>query len=179
MQKLFFLLALTFSSVTIAANVNGWAWSSNIGWVSFNQVGINLDTGEFNGYAWSDGIGWIQMNPKGPYPAQPFNSAQVEADNIVYGWARALAATADNSGDWDGWIKFSGNNYKVQQVTDPDTGCYLSGYAWGSDVIGWLRFGSKDNGDKVTLGSCASGGAPPVDEDPPPQIICDFSANIF
>ena len=56
-------------SVTLGAenekNLVGWAWSSNIGWISFScenrgtcgtfpyQVKINSFTGDFSGYAWN------------------------------------------------------------------------------------------------------------------------------
>ena len=54
-------------------NVSGWAWSENIGWISFNNttgggttnygVNINPSTGVFSGYAWSENIGWIDFGP--------------------------------------------------------------------------------------------------------------------
>jgi len=67
-------------------NVYGWAWSENIGWISFNDCtdplipatcgpityGVKIDssTGNFSGYAWSrgtdtdiGGVGWIRFNP--------------------------------------------------------------------------------------------------------------------
>ena len=70
-------------------NVYGWAWSENIGWISFNcyndydgdgvreshcidkgyssDYGVNIDdsTGLFSGYAWSGNIGWIWFAPTG------------------------------------------------------------------------------------------------------------------
>lgn len=72
-------------------NVDGWAWSENIGWISFNSsncdaddnsksdnpvaaegcpdpgtyippYGVNIDVNElFSGYAWSANIGWISF----------------------------------------------------------------------------------------------------------------------
>src|SRR4030043_165646 len=60
-----------------ADNVSGFAWSENIGWISFNcknaelpdprctidyGVNINPTTGVFSGYAWSENIGWIRFN---------------------------------------------------------------------------------------------------------------------
>ena len=54
-------------------NVSGYAWSPNIGWLSFNcdnnppcaqnyGVSINPSTGLFSGYAWSPNIGWVSFN---------------------------------------------------------------------------------------------------------------------
>jgi len=65
-------------------NVYGWAWSENIGWISFNSTsgggpinyGVHIcasesdslcalvsapKTGKLIGYAWSDNIGWISF----------------------------------------------------------------------------------------------------------------------
>src|SRR3989344_4751080 len=54
-------------------NVNGFAWSSNIGWISFDDGNVNIDdaTGDFGGYAWNDAIGWLRFDPDssgGGYP---------------------------------------------------------------------------------------------------------------
>ena len=72
-------------------NVSGWAWSENIGWVSFNStdcdtdlntfvdvgpcggdntttplksygVSVDASTGNFSGDAWSENIGWVSFN---------------------------------------------------------------------------------------------------------------------
>lgn len=129
----------------ISDNVSGWAWSENIGWISFNctdtascatsDYGVNIDqlTGNFSGYAWSENIGWIDFAPSSGYPEAPNNGAKLEATGDVTGWAKALSA--DGNG-WDGWIKMSGswsNGVKL-------SGSNFTGYAWGSDVIGWIEF---------------------------------------
>lgn len=90
-------------------NVYGWAWSKNIGWISFNctncegnsncdkqatcdgthknyGVNINPSTGLFSGYAWSEHIGWIHFAPAGPYPTTTPNypySACVDLPSIT------------------------------------------------------------------------------------------------
>jgi len=130
-------------------NVSGFAWSENIGWISLNcrnqelgeprcsdsNYGINIeDTGDFSGYAWSENIGWINFAPSGPYPQNPQNSVKVDTiDGTLSGWARALSY---GSG-WDGWIKI----YSASVNTT--TGVF-TGWAWGSDVVGWIRL---DGGD--------------------------------
>ncbi|MBU4000353.1 hypothetical protein KKG29_04245, partial [Patescibacteria group bacterium] len=133
-------------------NVAGYAWSENIGWLSFNcantscatsNYGVNLNLGTWNlsGYAWSENIGWVSFNavdvagcPAGT--CQPrYNSGTGE----FLGWAKALA----NGGGWDGWISLnclnSGvcatSNYKVSL-----SGNNFIGYAWGGDVAGWIKF---------------------------------------
>ena len=142
-------------------NVSGWAWSENIGWISFNctnqgtcgsvDYGVRVanTTGAFSGYAWSSNIGWIQFDPVGPYPEAPMYSACLDlpgagqtcdgvGDNTVSGWARALAS----GGGWDGWIKMRGTTtlgvpygVVVNNITKE-----LSGWAWGGDVVGWVSF---------------------------------------
>lgn len=174
-------------------NVYGWAWSENIGWISFNcynyygddinkledhckdsNYGVSIDlsgTGEFSGYAWSENIGWIQLDPEGPYPGDPQHgvklligdsSCNIGSQCPVYGWARALAGMdADNNGGWDGWIKFrkdqsdSNQNYdygvSIQwgQLGDGGGGDSnineFLGWAWGSDVLGWISFNCSNS----------------------------------
>jgi len=91
---LFFALFLSFglfAFIQVEAdendNVWGWAWSENIGWISFNGVnyGVNIDpaSGDFSGYAWSENIGWIKFDPAGPYPNPPINSADINFSTLV------------------------------------------------------------------------------------------------
>ena len=150
-------------------NVSGYAWSENIGWISFNctntgscgtsNYGVDIDseTGLFSGYTWSENIGWIDFAPAGPYPASPNYSAcldflgngqvcdDISGTNKAGGWARALAY-----GDgWDGWIKLRGSNYGVKFTQQSGE---LSGYAWSDQVIGWISF-DGDNYGVVTIAS--------------------------
>jgi len=78
-------------------NVYGWAWSDNIGWISFNSTdtigpinyGVDIDpaNGSFSGYAWSrgtdvdiGGVGWITF-------------ADFNADGIVNAQDRTIAGS--------------------------------------------------------------------------------------
>lgn len=139
-------------------NVFGFAWSANIGWISLNSsncdsdnnglsdgspagcpvvgrpissYGVNIEAdGSFTGYGWSANIGWVHFAPVGPYPALPNYSAKLDSETgQITGWARALSY-ADG---WDGWIRLDGVSMDAQTKE-------ISGYAWGSDVIGWLKF---------------------------------------
>ncbi len=150
-------------------NMSGYAWSSNIGWISFNctntatcaasDYGVHVDdaqksvggTGDFSGHAWSSNIGWISFNraDTGNPPGAPFNSgsgpiAQIDwTTGNITGWARALSA--DGNG-WDGWIKLSGiwaNGVRLDMSVTPNE---LRGYAWGSDVVGWVSFNCASAG---------------------------------
>lgn len=149
------VLGLSAANKSIAGpadNVSGFAWSENIGWISFNNTsgggainyGVNIDpsTGNFSGYAWSENIGWID-----------FSSAVLDLSSFkVSGWLRALS----NGGGWDGWIKLakaaddSGANYQVS--VDKSTGDF-SGWAWGSDVVGWVNFKGLNYKVVTTLSS--------------------------
>lgn len=148
-------------------NVSGYAWSENIGWISFNgtnvpggaDYGVHICTksdpnplcsgkqeGEIVGYAWSENIGWIDFDPSGPYPASPNYSAKVDMDTKeLSGWVRALAGGTPEAGGWDGWIKLRGSNYGVW-VDDSVSPAEFRGWAWGSDIIGWISFNCSNQG---------------------------------
>ncbi|MFH1401555.1 MAG: hypothetical protein ABIG40_01160 [Parcubacteria group bacterium] len=114
-----------------ADNVSGWAWSENIGWISFNNTsgggatnyGINIDaSNNLIDYAWSENIGWIKFNPNpdfvsGVYPTCPVSTCPGGSPNYpakfdpvtkkITGWARACAGTVNGNCNSatrsDGW----------------------------------------------------------------------------
>ncbi|MBI5004413.1 DUF5320 domain-containing protein [Candidatus Kaiserbacteria bacterium] len=127
-----------------ATSVIGYAWSDNIGWVSFNcsntsscgtsNYGLWIASdGTVSGYAWSDNIGWIsaQGADVSGCPSAPCTPAINITTGAMTGWFRALAY----GGGWDGWISLSGAGYGPML-----TGGAFRGYAWGSTVVGWLSF---------------------------------------
>lgn len=153
-----------------AVELHGYAWSSNVGWISFNcdnestcgsvdyKVELNPNN-TLTGYAWSSNIGWIKF---GGLSGAPRSGGQARLSNDrsrVVGWARACSATASgdctgslhtNGGGWDGWISLNQSNYG----TGPNYGVTvgngrLNGYAWGSEVIGWVSF--SGTGYRVTF----------------------------
>src|SRR4030042_4524650 len=84
-----FSLSLPFelkeAQASSSDNIYGWAWSANIGWISFNctnselpgplcsaPYGVNVDpsTGNFSGYDWSENIGWIWFAPADAPPVK-------------------------------------------------------------------------------------------------------------
>jgi hypothetical protein len=147
-----FLALLTFLALLVPAfvsagtehNLDGYAWSSTIGWVSFNctntdtcassDYGVNKNAdGTLVGYAWSSNIGWIKFGGLSGFPSgggTQSQNANVNGNNVK-GWARALSY----GGGWDGWISLSGAGYGVSLSGDT-----YQGYAWGGDVVGWLSF---------------------------------------
>ena len=154
--------------VVEAANLNGYAWSETIGWVSFSGlpygVKINDTTGNFSGHGWSENVGWVKFDPVGPYPAAPLHSARLNlATGKVAGWGRALAF----DDDWDGWIRMDGFEHSVKHVGNSASGCRLTGYAWGAQVVGWLKF------NHVEVVPCLIEGEEVL---PIKDLSCNFSA---
>lgn len=150
-------------------SLSGFAWSSNIGWISFNCTsdgscpggtgyGVNIDptTGNFSGYAWSDSIGWISFNqttgcPESGCTTQPNMNLSTGA---VTGWAKAL--TANGSG-WDGWIKLAGATPDGNVYGPVLSGGTFVGYSWGSDVIGWMSWSGVVSAPSITASLLVNG----------------------
>lgn len=151
------------------SNVSGFAWSENVGWIGFkgSNYGVRIDptTGIFSGDAWSEHIGWVDFNQAAGCPK---GSCQPKLDfttNEVVGWAKALVGDVVNG--WDGWMSLSSKNssgvgpvYGVKRKA-----CNLEGYAWGSDVVGWVSFSSQNcdpdgDGKSNGVGLCPVIGTP-------------------
>jgi hypothetical protein len=133
----------------------GWGWSSTIGHISFSSQNggagtgstygvVRASDGSLVGYAWSPNIGWIQFGNLDltNVPILGGVDAKVTTNSVV-GWARACAGTvngdctgASRTDGWDGWIEMSGTNHTM--AYNPTTGI-IDGFAWGSNVVGWLR----------------------------------------
>jgi len=148
-------------------SLTGYAWSDDIGWVSFSgstyQVVVQSD-GTLAGYAWAnpsddpDGtnnVGWISFNAA---DTSGCGSAAKLSGLAITGWAKALSA--DNNG-WDGCINLSGtasdsSSYGVSLLS---TGIFqsglLDGYAWGSSNVGWISF-NCDTGGTGQANICAT-----------------------
>lgn len=168
--KFSFLFALTvipfFASANSTQNMSGFAWSSNIGWISFNctntstcntaDYGVHMasdgrlcgnESCSIPGYAWSSNIGWIQFGGLSGFPwgtATYGQNAQVVSGSLR-GWARALSY----GGGWDGWISLSDT---IPAYGPTLSGNAFSGYAWGSTVIGWVSF-NPSTGNGVVVNS--------------------------
>ena len=156
-------------SAGLTHNVGGWAWSENIGWLSFNNeavggvaggggqdYGVNIDgaTGIISGYAWSENIGWVSFNVADAAgcdgcsgdvcQAKVSLTAGTDGRHEASGWAKVLA----NGGGWDGCVSLrgttgGGDSYGVS--IDPVAGDF-HGWAWSDMVLGWLSFNSADPG---------------------------------
>ncbi|MCK4386614.1 MAG: hypothetical protein KAV41_00820 [Candidatus Pacebacteria bacterium] len=134
-------------------NVSGYAWSDNIGWISFNcldagtcgtaNYGVNIAiNGNMSGYAWSDNIGWISFNESDlsgcPIPNDDECKAKLTGSHLS-GWAKALAGEEAADG-WDGWISLGKQTGETIDYGVDLVGDNFEGYAWGDEVVGWIQF---------------------------------------
>lgn len=143
------------ASIGYEINLEGWAWSSTIGWISMSSANTTgttgasyevtvLANGNLSGYAWSEHIGWIQFGGLSGFPGSGGN-ARLTSSGELRGWAQAVAGTDEDDG-WDGWISLScentncnSSNYgpEVDSITSARN---FDGFAWGSTVVGWIDF---------------------------------------
>ena len=120
------------------------------------NYGVNIDTatGNFSGYAWSSNIGWISFQETNPPDSYAFNAncsstcnasnnctaCYKIADQKAYGWAKILTL-GDN-----GWLKM--NDSWANGVTINPTSSEFRGFAWNGNSdgsgIGWLSFSCND-----------------------------------
>lgn len=123
--------------------------------------GVSEDsvTGALSGYAWSSNLGWITFNSaevSGCPSAPCAPSVNLSTGNIT-GWARACAAFASGCSGaldsnsavptaWDGWISLSGVTQNLSTCAWTGTG-----YAWGSDSIGAISMSGPTYGVGCTL----------------------------
>ncbi|OGM94939.1 hypothetical protein A2524_03075 [Candidatus Wolfebacteria bacterium RIFOXYD12_FULL_48_21] len=133
--------------------VHGYAWSTNVGWLSFNcadrgvcatsnyKTAIDLATGQVlsagpTHYAWSSNIGWVDTNPTSGYPGAPNHGLRFDINSgTVTGWVRALSY----GNGWDGWIKITDAKVGAGGIVR-NAANTAGGWAWGSDVVGWVQF---------------------------------------
>ena len=174
---LFVFTASVFVAPTAhAQNINtltGWAWSSNIGWMSFSGSGygvtLDMSTGALTGYAWAGNIGWIKFGGLSNFPTGSSAAGTVAADahvdftsGAVTGWAMACAGTQNAApnqslpgdcssmngrADGDGWLSLSGTGYGI---TYSPSGAF-SGYMWGG-MTGWASWNASSTAQvKVSI----------------------------
>jgi len=159
-----FLFSFKKAETGTEHNIQGFAWSENIGWISFNSkncdsdsngltdtgnysqcsvgqpisnygVNISTSTGIFSGYAWSERIGWISFN-ESDLTGCPVTPCQAKLDISTTTVSGWAKALTDGT-DWEGWIRLRGSNYGV---TWDQTTKELGGYAWADKNIGWISF---------------------------------------
>lgn len=111
---------------------------------SCSGAGCNL-----SGYAWSENIGWISFQEASGCPSGTC-SARREG-NMLKGWARIMAMpqaealVPGNAGGWLGWVKLGSESgdpitYGITLNADGTiTKSQTTSYAW-SNELGWIDF---------------------------------------
>jgi hypothetical protein len=155
-------------------NLEGYAWNSNLGWISFNctnddscagidyGVSIEPSTMNFSGWAWSSNIGWITFESDQIPPDN--NQATLDnclnwcdhtnnctacydpANGDIWGWALATAL-----GD-EGWIRLHASGTPAYDgVTLNQSTGEFEGWAWNGNNdgtgIGWISFNCLETGN--------------------------------
>lgn len=149
-------------------DLDGYAWSSNIGWISMNcatggvngtnicgisnyKVTIQTD-GSLTGYAWSNSIGWVRFGGLSNFPSGPgtvaTNAQLISVGSTNYelrGWVRACGGAASVSGctggpnpTAGGWDGWISLKSNNHAVVFSAAGPVTNSYAWGSTVVGWI-----------------------------------------
>jgi len=144
-------------------NVSGWAWSSNIGWVSFNctnsgscsqsdyGVSVEPNIGLMSGYAWSPVVGWISFHiadligcPSAPCEARVANGLSGDFPKEVGGWAKVLSTNS--------WMN----------LRNPQSGWTITGDTWAAETnFPFLRRDAavaSVNGKIYVIGGVTGGG---------------------
>ncbi len=148
---------LAHAQTTDLGCLSGYAWSDNIGWIDFTCSNVPVrSSGTIEGYAWANpsddvaltnNIGWISFNPA---DTATCGAAARITGTALSGWAKAISA--DGNG-WDGCISLSGSSpsYGVTLSGGTGTSGGLTGYAWGSDVVGWIDFAHTTGNSGITF----------------------------
>lgn len=142
--------------------LSGYAWigeespvdAGSVGWISFNTSNLNgCPGGSINGPAGTPCQAWVDKNV---------------TPHIFHGWAKSCTLSATNDAEKtsctgtgpDGWIALSCQNagnagedicgtsdfgITVDPTLPPTVG-NISGWGWGSDILGWVSFACSGNG---------------------------------
>lgn len=157
--------ACSVQAISGSKQLTGYAWSSNIGWVSFSNGTVMIDdSNNLNGYAWSSNIGWVKFGGLSGFPDSSLGTnATIDSNGNLVGWARVVSVmnpltfkTIDNRGGYDGWISLNSNGgspaYGVKL-----NGNNFSGFAWGGDVMAYLNWDNVKVSNADELCTSANG----------------------
>jgi hypothetical protein len=146
--------------------------------------GVTIDpaSGKLSGYAWSANIGWITFAPGGCPVTGCTKGASVDLSANggsgpypIKGWAQACSVFAtgcsgaltsnDARGGWDGYIALDGSwNTPVMLSANKKS---ITGYAWGSEVVGWVQMNFSVSGSiEPQCSDHNANGTPKDNEDP-------------
>ncbi|MBX4198874.1 hypothetical protein KW800_01195 [Candidatus Parcubacteria bacterium] len=126
------LFASPTRALAAAIDLSGYAWSENVGWISFKgpTYGVTLSntTGLFSGHAWSENIGWISFQ-QADGTSCGGGALMNLATGAVSGWAKVLSTGA--------CVHLAGTGYAVAYTSATSR---FSGYAWSDTDVGWIHF---------------------------------------
>jgi hypothetical protein len=116
-----------------------------------------LLTGSLGAYAWSENVGWISFNSVDIAGCPGGNCVSQRFGNTLTGWARILSIrdAGANAGGWLGWIKLSGTAQNGSTYGVGINANTLAGYAW-SDELGWIDFSKVSIAKTITATLTAS-----------------------
>jgi hypothetical protein len=183
---------------TDLGSLSGYAWSDNLGWISFSGVtgngssyGVTIKADNtLDGYAWAnprddvsttDNIGWISFNAADTASCG-FGAATLTGTTITGG---AKVLSADNNG-WNGCISLSGT-FPSYGVTLNSSGSSqsgtLDGHAWADSTVGgWISFNCTSGGPTAN-NICATSNyavlytTATVPPPPPPSATISFTSS--
>ena len=112
---------------------------------------VTPKTGKFIGYAWSENIGWITFNT-GELTGCPSGICEARLDLTeagtycgakykVCGWAKVLSQDGIS---WPVWIKLREDTKNYGVWWDPPDNQELKGWAWGDVGVGWMSFNCEN-----------------------------------
>jgi len=127
---------------SVDKELSGYAWSSNIGWISMNcsntgncstsDYKVNLDesTGDLTGYAWSSNVGWLQFGGLSGFPegngTQAINANIDTNSGSMNGWARFLSYGGDTVNTTETNTETVTTTYTDQDIIDNYAGTVFS-----------------------------------------------------
>jgi hypothetical protein len=140
---------------SILGTLSGWAWSDNLGWISFSgsNYGVVVQAdGTLAGYAWtnpqdeisgSNNIGWISFNA-----VDTASCGQVAtlSGTSITGWAKVISA---DSNGWNGCVSLNGTSpsYGMSLPGGASVTGTAEGYLWSDDTIGgWISLNCDTGG---------------------------------
>ena len=138
--------------------------------ISTTTVGSDvIGTFDNNSYAWSPNVGWISFVPSDAAACGPAASVDLTS-GAVTGWVRVYSGIG--YGAWDGCIKLSDagvfsspdatGNHGVTYHASGSQGIF-NGFAWDSGALGWLSFDPGISGSSgVIVPSCPACEPPPA-----------------
>jgi hypothetical protein len=152
-KKILLLAALSAFTISVSLFISfGTAHTTE----GVENTDGDQSTADITGYAWSSNIGWISFNSSALIGC-PTNPCQAKlVGNNFTGWAKATAA---NGNGWDGWIHLSGTGYGLTLDSDDTIDGYMWGgpvvgwahsYSLSTDFQDSCDNGVDDDGDGAT-----------------------------